>query len=95
MAYRIAYGPSGTVLKEKRRKRRKWISAVAVFALVIGILRLFWIGDWMRDFLIPGDPDVTVAAWNTMVDKLRDGSGIRLAVAAFCEQVLEGAEIVR
>ena len=95
MAYRIEYAPSGTVLKEKRKIKIRWISAAVIFALMFGVLRLTGIDDFVREILIPGDPDVTAAAWNQMVDLLRDGSGIRLAIAAFCEQVLEGAAIAQ
>ena len=95
MAYRIEYAPSGSVIKEKRKNRIRWISAAVMFLLLMGILRLTGFGDFALDILIPGDPDVTAAAWNQMVDLLRDGSSIRLAVATFCEQILEGAAIAQ
>ena len=91
MAYRIEYAPSGKVLKDKKQTIKRLLFAVGFISLTAGVLHGAGLGDVIRDFLIPGNPEVTVAAWNAMVEAIKEGSGLGEAASVFCRQVLEGA----
>jgi len=42
-------------------------------------------------WLLPGDPEVTGPAIQTLIDRLADGEGLGEAVTAFCREVVAGA----
>ena len=48
--------------------------------------------NWVQEFLLPGDPAVTAAALENMVDNIKDGNSIAEAVTAFCREIVENAE---
>jgi hypothetical protein len=47
---------------------------------------------WVQKYLLPGDPEVTAAALEQMVDDLRAGHGLGAAVTAFCREIVENAK---
>lgn len=67
--------------------------------LVLGAFCLFLVGTFcfwtrgeeaLRDFLIPGEDAVTVAAFRLMGHDLRSGADLRDAVYTFCRTILYG-----
>lgn len=87
MAYQIRYGDMA-IIKETKQARKpfmKWIAALCGVLFLALMLRL----KPVQDFLIPGDPDVTRAAFSSFTQELRNGEGFRDAAAVFCRQVIE------
>ena len=89
MAYRIEYG---SISLRKRMKqirgtkyaqRTKYILLVCC-AIVLSVLSYF--GHF--DFLIPGNKEITKAAFYNMVEEVEKGESIAGAISAFCEMVL-------
>lgn len=80
MAYRIDY-PG----KKKKRGFSAWLLLAAVPALLA--LPKQRIVQW----LLPGDPEITVRALSELVQTLRQGSNAGDAVAAFCRSIIHGA----
>ena len=87
MAYQIRYNQLGAVKKtaNKRPIKNKWIALICGVLFVALLLRL----KPVQDFLIPGDPEVTRAAFSSFAQELRDGERFRNAAAVFCRQVIE------
>lgn len=79
MAYRIAY-PG----REKKKGFPVWVILLAVGGLVLLRQRL-------GRFLLPGDPEVTGRALETLLAQLRQGSAAGEAVSTFCKTVVQGA----
>ena len=88
MSYNITYNPD---LKRRYPVRRKnkykplnivlilLICCVTVYGLTrSGILRYF----------IPGDPEITVAAFSTMVQRVGQGETVGNAVVEFCKEII-------
>ena len=90
MAYRITYE---SVKKRKNRfrlDRRSWIATALVVVLVFGAMALKSSGlDFVKNYLLPGDPAVTAAALENMAEDLRQGESIIAAFQAFCEEIIE------
>ena len=86
MSYQIQYEPEKNKIYPIRSGRKHnptvgvLITVMLLVCLSVG-LRTGW--------LIPGDPQVTSAAFSEMVDMLRQGETIQDAVTAFCTEVLE------
>ena len=93
MAYHIRYGK--TTVKERiaclrsseNFKLYNWIF-VGILTVAISLLGRFG----ALDFLIPGDREITKAAFQTMVEDVREGEHVSDALTAFCEEILAGAD---
>lgn len=81
MAYRIEY--SG---KKKAKRFPVWIVLPALGGLAL-------LRQSLGRFLLPGDPEVTGRALETLLAQLRQGIGAGEAVSAFCKAVVQGAGI--
>ena len=95
MGYRVEYKSFG---EEKRQPKvgqyKKAIMAAAlVMVLTGGALTVKLTGlPWVQKYLLPGDPEVTAAALEQMVDDLRSGYSFADAVTAFCREIMENAQ---
>ena len=95
LGYRIEYGPGGAVMRpEKRRDGNLLGLTLGFFLLFCSVSSHFWPEKWQRvsDYLIPGDPAVTRAAFSELTAQLHSGSSVEDAVVAFCREIVDGAE---
>ena len=74
--------------KKRGQTAYRWITA-AVILLALSLLSK----AGFFDFLIPGDKAVTKQAFATMVQEVEEGEGVKSAITAFCQGVLDGAQI--
>lgn len=96
LAYRIEYASGGAIRSDLPRKSsRLAVMTAGAFAAFLILVHVFWpVGDEkLRNILIPGDPDVTVAAFSQMVDQLQCGDPLSDAVEGFCREIFAHAEI--
>ena len=95
MGYRIDYLPIRKV--RNLEKRTSGIPALTAlfFLLFVFLVFSFWPrgAALLREILIPGDPDVTVAALETFARELNRGENLSSAFEAFCRQVLAEAQL--
>lgn len=91
MAYEIRYDTIGAPSVQKKRYNKVLIGA-SVLLLVAGAMAVksTWL-PWVQDYLLPGDPAVTAAALEEMVEDLKEGQGIVSAFRAFCREILAHA----
>ena len=83
MGYRIIYRVSGDV--EHVRLWSKWLKYVGILALsVMFIITMVWISG--------SDRTITVNAMEDMADMLQQGEPFTDAFAAFCINILQGAQ---
>lgn len=95
MGYRIQYGETMTkeFINEAVCKKKV---PVITWILIGSFMLAFILGyriEGMREFLIPGNPDVTEAAVNAFVEDVREGEPIGEAITAFCLEIIENANI--
>jgi len=94
MGYRIEYGAGSTVTYSIQKEKRHLLSMTAGFFLLFCTLTsALWPDQWQlaRDYLIPGDPAVTKAAFSEMTRQLKAGDSLEDAVVTFCREVVVGA----
>lgn len=91
MAYQIRYDTIGAPSVRKRSYKTVLVGAV-VMLLVAGAMAVksAWL-PWVQEVLLPGDPAVTAAALQGMMEDLKEGQGIVNAVTAFCREILAHA----
>ena len=94
MAYQISYGPVKTKHPVARRaKTGRWLLlTLCAAALVVG-LQVSEVGKTVWNWILPGDPQVTGAALDTMVEELKEGNSVGEAVTAFCREIIENAQL--
>lgn len=96
MSYTIQYGPSGKAEAEwnssRTKRKRRTAAAILLAVVAIGVLLLGG-ADRVRDFLIPGDPEVTKAAFAQFTENIRQGEPVGDAITAFCREIIDNADI--
>jgi len=98
VGYTIQYGPAGkaeTAWHAKRRKKSGAVLAVCVLVIVFAVLALSGNFEQIKNYLIPGDPEVTKAAFAQFTEDIRQGDTVGDAITAFCREIIEGAEILQ
>ena len=92
MGYQINYGPVKTKnsIRKKDKTVRVLLLAICIIALVIG-LQVSGAGNLLWKWMLPGDPEVTGAALDTMVQGLKEGSSVGDAITAFCREIIDNA----
>ncbi len=92
MSYRIDYHP------EEQRKQTpagfrvsRFTMTMGCFAVFLVLVHLFWQegAALLRQLLIPGDPDVTLAAADVLADSLSRGANPGEAITVFCRRILD------
>ncbi len=92
MSYRVVYGSfhRDQPVKAKKPRSRGAVAAVIVAVLVFGAMTVRLRGlPWVKEFLLPGDPEVTAMALEGLVQDLREGDTFGEAVTAFCREIME------
>ena len=94
MGYEISYQPElNHQYKIPRKKPVKRIWGI-YGALVLGVLVLGMIPsirNWFWDLLIPGNPKVTIPAFSSFMEDIRQGTGLSDALTVFCQGILANA----
>lgn len=92
MSYRVEYASFGKKYPTKRKSSSKkgMIAAVLVLVLVFGAIsvRLNAL-PWIKEYLLPGDPEVTAMALEGLVEDLKEGNSLGQAVTAFCKEIMD------
>lgn len=93
MGYHVEYGN----LKKIRGMEKRFSRMPALTALFLLLFCLMVNHFWpegaavMRKLVFPGDPAVTVSAFENMTQHLQEGEPLSEALRCFCTSVLEGA----
>ena len=98
MGYRILYGPAGKTEIEWNRRRGKVRKTVLAgfFVLAVCAAACMIAGkEKLQEVFIPGNPDVTRAAFGKLTEDIQNGESLGDAMAAFCMEIIENAEQVR
>lgn len=92
MGYQITYGP--TKKRGSKRPTKRLLGLVIVTLIIAGsLIRISGYDEILLQFLLPGDPAVTAAALENMVQNLHDGENVQEAFAGFCREIIIHAEI--
>lgn len=93
MGYQIQYEQIGQVTKIKKRPKAIISFILVALILVSAISVKAFALPWVQDVLLPGDPAVTAAAFETMVESLQEGTSLLDAIKAFCLEIISHGKI--
>lgn len=92
MGYRIDYGQpfDPKYPMPSRHSRLPWMVCAALLLFTL-LTNLYWPEGRaaLLDILIPGDPEITAAAFSGMLEDVQAGEDITNAVTAFCREILD------
>lgn len=98
MSYKVLYKPTGKLeVKTQlwRKKYSKGVLCALVAVIMLAIASYSNIYDSIRNFIIPGDDDVTQAAFAEFGNSLKEGVGIGEALTTFCQEIIDNANIAQ
>lgn len=94
MAYTVSYTEAGKMERNNvvssKSNHKILVSLCLVLLLVFGTVKLLS-SQRIQQFLIPGDPKITAAAFSEMTQSVRDGQPVDDAIVAFCRQIIAEA----
>ena len=89
MGYRIEYNPEkNNIYPETSTRKTKWLIIALTVVVALFVVQKIDINQEIKSFFIPGDPEVTSAAFSAMVENIRQGDHISDAVTAFCLEII-------
>ena len=88
MSYCIAYNPELNRKYPKRKYIKQFPIKKLLFLTMILVTSYVFLQAKLYRYFIPGDPDVTVPAFSTMVDRVGDGDSVRDALVEFCKEII-------
>ena len=91
MGYRVEYETVRKVRRMEQKTARLPAMIAAALILFFILVGFFWPEgkEALRNFLIPGDPAVTVAALEGLAEELETGAELGDALENFCRTVLQ------
>ena len=92
MSYQIEYNPEVNIrypLQNSQKKKKGRSIALCIAGAAIAGLMIMKSG--LLRYLIPGDPEVTVEAFSTMVEQIETGTSIGESLLTFCEEIMKNA----
>jgi len=92
MSYRVEYNPElrkRYPLVEKIRNKNL-LKVLLVSVAAIAAIYTITCSDVLQ-FLIPGDPEVTTAAFSLLLDEIGEGEPVREAFLSFCREIIVNA----
>lgn len=90
MSYSIDYNPEKKKTYPLPAERKpKWLIVALAIMTVLFLLQKIDRDHILKSFLIPGDPEITAAAFSSMVDDIREGETVGKAITAFCLEIID------
>lgn len=96
MSYTIQYGSSGKLEDDwnVQYRREKGHIIKRVLLCILGLAFLISLKfETVQNFLIPGDAEVTKAAFFQFTEDIQSGEQFKDAVYTFCREIIDHAEI--
>ena len=89
MSYCVEYNPELRKRYPELKKPRMKLPVGALLCSVAAVAAVYMIvTSGVLRYLIPGDPDVTTAALETLVDEIGAGEPVREAFVDFCKEII-------
>lgn len=92
MSYCVEYNPELKNRYPIYERQRIKLPIRALFWSIAVIAMMYMVASGgLLQYLIPGDPDVTTAAFSTLVDEIGEGEPVREAFVEFCKEIIFSA----
>lgn len=92
MGYEIRYGATMVRTPLVNNKRKALTVTIGLLAVVIIFFILGNAVD-LRQYVLPGNPEITGNALNALASDIKEGESLGSAITAFCREIIEHANI--
>jgi len=94
VSYRITYGKTREVRTGNRigKAYKHLIIWIMTLFIAISICWIGWSNSEIRQYILPGDPQITEVALEQLVLDIRNGESISDAIATFCQEIMDNAQ---
>ena len=91
MGYKIMYSPedNNKYPTGQSGRKHKWLLPVIIILALLMSIRTAQVRDRLEEWIIPGNDQITKAAFSVMIDEIRTGEPVTEAVTAFCRVIIE------
>ncbi len=72
---------------------KRFVCIAVSICTVVMLLSATGYLEKFKEWIIPGDAEVTEAALSTLVEDLKQGDSLDDAITAFCQEILDHADI--
>ena len=90
MSYKVQYDPEldrkYPALGFKNKKLKRKIIVLSLSALIFGTVLA---RSELARYFIPGDPEVTTAAFSTLIEQVGKGENATDAIMTFCREIIQ------
>ena len=96
MAYYIHYSPDTAKRYPPKRQTSTGVGRLLKIGIIITVVVLMvfsYRSGVLREVFIPGDPVITTAAFDNLITSLKEGTGLQVAVQAFCAEIIQNASV--
>ncbi len=94
MGYSIKYGNElikTPYCSRMSQKSKLLVSVLLTICIVLVFLSLSVGSKTLKEYILPGNADITESALNALISDLKDGEPLGSAVSAFCQEIYENA----
>lgn len=94
MGYQIMYSPEDNHKYPtiKSRRKHRWLIPVVISVALFISAGIPKVRNHLEYLLIPGDTQITKAAFSAMLEQIKTGEPINEAVTAFCREIIENGK---
>lgn len=90
MSYYVEYNPELCQRYPLRQSRHRNIMLPIAILLIAAIVMYVSVQSEIVKYLIPGNPDITTAAFSQLVEQVAAGESIGRSIITFCEEIITG-----
>lgn len=88
MSYCVEYNPELNIKYPKPKIKKSFPTKKLIYLLVFFVASYIFMQGKLYRYLLPGNPDVTISAFSTMVESVGEGDSVKDAVVAFCQEII-------
>ncbi len=89
MGYKLSYDSVKLPKTAGKTDKKAWFYVALVVACFFGAVAVKAYGlRFVQEILLPGDPEVTEAALEGMIARLKTGTSLSQAFEAFCREIV-------
>ncbi len=88
MGYTVEYNPELTKRYPTEKYQSKKTPIILIVSLILIIGLYITTRESIYQLMIPGDPQVTTAAFSEMMDQIAAGESLKDSFFAFCEDII-------
>ena len=90
MSYSVHYNPELGRRYPSKVKDQRNLTRPIIILMIVAVVVYASVQSGMVKFLIPGNPEITTAAFSQLIEQVAAGESVGQSIRTFCEDVITG-----